>query len=276
VLHQACYQLSRWLADGHDVWVSVNVSPRELHAPEYVVQVAEALRAHHVPPQRLVLEVTEHAVATDLDELIRRLTALRLTGVRIALDDFGAGYSSLGQLRRLPIDILKIDHSLVAEHEPVRPVGRDGPAFAPMVDIVMRLGHQLGLEVIAEGVTNPTELAAVVAAGCRFGQGALFGWGVPAEHLEAMLEAATSPGARPTPLPPGPPAIQPRPAPSPLLPRLRSNPPASPPAVPAPRPPQEDFPQVGGARDATSGYDTPTSVNQNVGSVDSSREMRQA
>lgn len=177
VLHQACHQLSRWLADGHDVWVSVNVSPRELHAPEYVVQVAEALRAHHVPPQRLVLEVTEHAVATDLDELVRRLTALRRTGVRIALDDFGAGYSSLGQLRRLPIDILKIDHSLVAEHEPVRPVGTDGPAFAPMVDIVMRLGHQLGMEVIAEGVTTPTELAAVVAAGCRWGQGALFGWG---------------------------------------------------------------------------------------------------
>ncbi|MFF5178977.1 putative bifunctional diguanylate cyclase/phosphodiesterase [Micromonospora sp. NPDC000316] len=245
VLHQACYQLSRWLADGHDVWVSVNVSPRELHAPEYVVQVAEALRAHHVPPQRLVLEVTEHAVATDLDELIRRLTALRLTGVRIALDDFGAGYSSLGQLRRLPIDILKIDHSLVAEHEPVRPVGRDGPAFAPMVDIVMRLGHQLGLEVIAEGVTTPTELAAVVAAGCRFGQGALFGWGVPAEHLEAMLEAATSPGARRGPLP------APRRAP-------------------------------GGSEQATlsgggaSPADAPSSVDQHVRSVDSSREMRQA
>ena len=156
---------------------------------------------HQVPPQRLVLEVTEHAVADDLDELIRRLTALRRTGVRIALDDFGAGYSSLGQLRRLPIDILKIDHSLVAEHEPVRPVGQDGPAFAPMVDVVMRLGHQLGLEVIAEGVTNPTELAAVVAAGCRFGQGQLFGWGVPAEHLEAMLEAATSPASRPVPVP---------------------------------------------------------------------------
>ncbi|GAA0366842.1 bifunctional diguanylate cyclase/phosphodiesterase [Micromonospora gifhornensis] len=211
VLHEACRQLSRWLAEGHDVWVSVNVSPRELHAPAYVVQVAEALRTHHVPPQRLVLEVTEHAVATDLDELIRRLTALRRTGVRIALDDFGAGYSSLGQLRRLPIDILKIDHGLVAEHEPVRPVGRDGPAFAPMVDIVMRLGHQFGLEVIAEGVTTPTELAAVVAAGCRFGQGALFGWGVPAEHLEAMLEAATSPGARPA--RPGSPASGPTPAP---------------------------------------------------------------
>ena len=81
--------------------MSVNVSPtRAARRRSTSVQVAEALRAHHVPPQRLVLEVTEHAVATDLDELIRRLTALRLTGVRIALDDFGAGYSSLGQLRR--------------------------------------------------------------------------------------------------------------------------------------------------------------------------------
>lgn len=190
VLHQACHQLSLWLADGHDVWVSVNVSPRELHAPEYVVQVAEALRAHRVPPQRLVLEVTEHAVATDLDELIKRLDALRMTGVRIALDDFGAGYSSLGQLRRLPLDILKIDHSLVTDPEPrSEPGDANAVAAAPMVDVVMRLGHRLGLEVIAEGVTSPAELAAVVAAGCRFGQGELFGWGVPAEHLAARLAA---------------------------------------------------------------------------------------
>jgi diguanylate cyclase len=196
VLHQACHQLSIWLADGHDVWVSVNVSPRELHAPAYVTQVAEALRAHRVPPQRLVLEVTEHAVATDLDELIRRLAALRATGVRIALDDFGAGYSSLGQLRRLPIDILKIDHSLVAEPEPAFPAGGEGAPIAPLVDVVMRLGHRLGLEVVAEGVTSQSEFAAVVEAGCRFGQGQLFGWGVPAEHFEALLDAATSPLTR--------------------------------------------------------------------------------
>ncbi|MEO3779192.1 EAL domain-containing protein [Micromonospora sp. B11E3] len=324
VLHQACWQLSRWLADGHDVWVSVNVSPRELHAPEYVVQVADALRAHHVPPQRLVLEVTEHAVATDLDELIRRLTALRRTGVRIALDDFGAGYSSLGQLRRLPIDILKIDHSLVAEHEPVRPADAEGPAFAPMVDIVMRLGHQLGLQVIAEGVTTPAELAAVVAAGCRFGQGALFGWGVPAEHLEAMLEAATSAGARPAPAvtPPGSAvtsatsaagsavtsatsaagsavtsatsaagsavtsatsaagsavtsdtsaagsAVTSATAPSAASRRLSP--------APTQRPAEEPSAQLGAGVDGASPGGAPTSVNQNMGSVDSSREMRQA
>ncbi|MFB9234209.1 putative bifunctional diguanylate cyclase/phosphodiesterase [Plantactinospora siamensis] len=238
VLHRACHQLSRWLADGHDVWVSVNVSPRELHSAEYVRQVAEALRKHGVPAQRLVLEVTEHAVATDLDELIRRLAALRRTGVRIALDDFGAGYSSLGQLRRLPIDILKIDHSLVTDPDPEPDGGVRSVAAVGMVDLVMRLGHRLGLEVIAEGVTTPGELAAVVGAGCRFGQGLLFGWGVPAEHLEARLEAAA-----------GPPGAGP-PVPMPPVPPQRSGGPA----------------RVVG----------PTPAVQDVRSVDSAREMRQA
>jgi diguanylate cyclase len=243
VLHQACHQLSRWLSDGHDVWVSVNVSPRELHNPDYVEQVEKALRAHRVPPQRLVLEVTEQAVATDIDELIRRLRALRATGVRIALDDFGSGYSSLGQLRRLPIDILKIDHSLVAECPEV--IARGESPGAPMVDVVVRLGHQLGLEVIAEGVTNQRELAAVVEAGCRFGQGQLFGWGVPAEHLEAMLEAATSPGARLPAAPASPAALQavlpPPPPPPPLPPAaLQAVVPASPP--PAALPPGDQIP----------------------------------
>ncbi|HET9519318.1 MAG TPA: EAL domain-containing protein, partial [Actinoplanes sp.] len=190
VLHQACRQLSLWLAAGHDVWVSVNLSPKELHAADYAGLVAGVLRLHQVPPQRLVLEVTEHAVATDMEELISRLTELRATGVRIALDDFGAGYSSLGQLRNLPVDILKIDHSLVAE-----PKSRTGTA-APLVDVVVRLGHRLGLEVLAEGIGTQSQRAVVEEAGCRLGQGSLFGWGVPADHLEALLITARSYGAR--------------------------------------------------------------------------------
>jgi diguanylate cyclase (GGDEF)-like protein len=174
VLHQACHQLSRWLGEGHDVWVSVNVSPRELHRACYVEQVKEALRAHRVPPQRLVLEVTEHAVATDLDEMIRQLRGVRETGVRIALDDFGAGYSSLGQLRNLPIDILKIDHSLVVE---------------PMMRVIVELGHQFGLEVIAEGIEEQHQMTMVVKTGCRLGQGYLAGRPVLAEHFEARLQS---------------------------------------------------------------------------------------
>ncbi|GAA3340063.1 hypothetical protein GCM10020358_26220 [Amorphoplanes nipponensis] len=194
VLDQACRQLAQWLAGGHDVWVSVNMSPKELHAADYAAQVAEVLQRYRVPPQRLVLEVTEHAVATDMDELIRRLCELRSTGVRIALDDFGAGYSSLGQLRNLPVDILKIDHALVAE-----PESRTGTA-APLVDVVVRLGHRLGLEVLAEGIGTPAQRAVVEEAGCRLGQGSLFGWGVPAEHLQAQLETVRSSGARPVPV----------------------------------------------------------------------------
>jgi predicted signal transduction protein with EAL and GGDEF domain len=202
VLERATRQLSEWLLAGHDVWVSVNLSPKELHAADYAGQVADVLAEHGVPPQRLVLEVTEHAVATDMEELVSRLTELRATGVRIALDDFGAGYSSLGQLRTLPVDILKIDHALVAE-----PESRTGNA-APLVDVVVRLGHRLGLEVLAEGIEKPAQREAVEEAGCRLGQGSLFGWGVPAEHLEAQLRSLRlqkrpAPAQRATPTPGG-------------------------------------------------------------------------
>ncbi len=182
VLHQACHQLSRWIAEGHDPWISVNISIRELHLPDYVGQVVEVLRAHRVPPRQLVLEVTEHAVALDLDEVVDRLAELRAVGIRIALDDFGAGYSSLGQLRRLPIDIVKIDKGLVVEpaREPTRPA-------APLVGVVVGLGRQLGLEVVAEGVSERSQQEIVMAAGCRLVQGELFGRAMPAEHVELLL-----------------------------------------------------------------------------------------
>lgn len=173
VLNQACRQLSQWTGYGFDVWVSVNVSARELHSEEYVSRVREVLRAHHVPPQRLVLEVTEHDVAVDLEEFKRVLESLRSLGVRIALDDFGAGYSSLGQLRQIPVDILKIDQKLVADQD--------------LVDVASRIGQRLGLQVIAEGIDDPAHRRMAEEAGCPFGQGFLFGRPVPAEHLEAML-----------------------------------------------------------------------------------------
>lgn len=182
VLHQACHQLSRWQADGHDPWVSVNISVRELHLPDYVSQVVEVLRAHRVPPDRLVLEVTEHSVAMDLVEVVDRLAALRAEGIRIALDDLGAGYSSLGQLGTLPVDLVKIDKHLVIEpaREPARPA-------APLVQAVVTLGHQLDLEVVAEGVTSQAQREIVEAAGCRLVQGDFFGAPMPAEHVEALL-----------------------------------------------------------------------------------------
>jgi diguanylate cyclase (GGDEF)-like protein len=253
VLEQACRQLAEWLAKGHDLWVSVNLSPKELHAADYAGQVADVLSTYGVPPQRLVLEVTEHAVATDMEELISRLAELRATGVRIALDDFGAGYSSLGQLRTLPVDILKIDHALVAE-----PESRTGTA-APLVDVVVRLGHRLGLEVLAEGIGTPAQRAVVEEAGCRLGQGSLFGWGVPAEHLEAQLQTLRSGGTRPLPLPRSAPPIDAAPRSQVVMlgPGMRQ--------LRALLPTDPAFEPRAGDRPG----------DQNVGSVDSPREMGQ-
>ncbi|MCW2640530.1 MAG: GGDEF-domain containing protein [Dactylosporangium sp.] len=184
VLHEACHQLSRWIADGHDVYLTVNVSPRELHTPEYATQVAELLRGHRVPPERLVIEVTEHAVAQDVQQLVDRLTALRAAGVRVALDDFGSGYSSLGQLRTLPVDILKIDRTLIAPPE------AGSVRFAPpLADVVVQLGNRLGLDVVAEGITDEGQRRDLEEAGCRYAQGDLFGRPMPAERVEALFGA---------------------------------------------------------------------------------------
>jgi diguanylate cyclase (GGDEF)-like protein len=181
VLHEACHQLSRWIADGHEINLSVNVSVRELHTPEYAVQVAEVLRRHRVPAQRLVIEVTEHAVALDVQQLVDRLTALRAAGVRVALDDFGSGYSSLGQLRSLPVDILKIDRALVATP------GSAARFTPPLADVVVQLGNRLGLDVVAEGITSEAQRRILEEAGCKFAQGDLFGRPMPAERVEVLF-----------------------------------------------------------------------------------------
>jgi EAL domain-containing protein (putative c-di-GMP-specific phosphodiesterase class I) len=181
-MHRACHQLSRWIADGHDLWLAVNVSVRELRAPRFADSVAEVLRAHRVAPQRLVIEVTEQSVARDVAELTAPLRALRALGVRIALDDFGAGYSSLGQLRHLPVDILKIDRGLVVESDEP-----GDPRVSPLVEVVVRLADRLGLLVIAEGVEDEAQRVMIEAAGCRFAQGFLFGQALPAERIEALL-----------------------------------------------------------------------------------------
>ena len=130
------------------------------------------LRRGRLPPGRLVIEVTEHAVAEDLAQVIGLLTALRDAGVRVALDDFGAGYSSLAHLRALPVDILKIDRQLLESE---------------IIDVVVRFGQRLGLEVVAEGVTEADQLRVLEDAGCTYAQGLLLGRSMPAERVETLF-----------------------------------------------------------------------------------------
>ncbi|WP_433217815.1 putative bifunctional diguanylate cyclase/phosphodiesterase [Dactylosporangium sp. CS-047395] len=186
VLHKACRQLSRWRRDGRDLWISVNVSARQLAAEGWLRTVATAIDTHDVPAESLVVEVTEAALPDDT-LAVEQLAGLRALGVRTALDHFGTGPTALAHLRRLPIDVLKIDQSLFNE-----PAGRRGPA-TPIVDVVVALARRLGIDVIACGLETESHVDVVRAAGCPLGQGFVLSQPDHAEHVEAYLERHRAP-----------------------------------------------------------------------------------
>jgi len=167
--------LSGWIKAGHDVRMSINVSARQVEAELFVRQIQNTLVYHGVPASALVLEITEHQLVRDVEASHKELARLRALGVRISLDDFGTGYSSLAYLPRLPLDSLKIDRSLVSR------VG--GPRDT--VPSVLRLGRDLSLSVVAEGVETVEQLVLLRNSGCTLGQGHLFS---PALELEAATE----------------------------------------------------------------------------------------
>ncbi|QSB06404.1 EAL domain-containing protein [Natronoglycomyces albus] len=177
-VRQVSAQLGQWKADQHSAWISINVSVRDLHTSRFATAVNQALIEQGVPASRLVIEVTEHDFSNHMETLIAQLSALRGTGVRIAMDDFGSGYSSLGQLHRLPIDILKIDRDIISE---------DSGAPAPLAEITVQLGRQLGMEVIGEGVESVRQLRTLEKAKCPMVQGYYFARPMPAEELQRLL-----------------------------------------------------------------------------------------
>jgi EAL domain-containing protein (putative c-di-GMP-specific phosphodiesterase class I) len=179
VLEEACRQLVEWDSLRY---ISVNLSPRQLQEPTLVHDVLSILRRTGVAPSSLVLEVTESAIVDQA--AIAILATLRGHGIRIAVDDFGTGYSSLHYLTRLPVDILKIDRSFVAELNGT-------PEGAAITDAVIRLSHVLHLTTIAEGIETPEQAAELQALGCDIAQGFLFARPTAAADLNfADLEYA--------------------------------------------------------------------------------------
>jgi EAL domain-containing protein (putative c-di-GMP-specific phosphodiesterase class I) len=187
MLDRACRQLSGWLRDGYELWLAVNLAGRQLAAPTLVDLVRVALESHQVPADRLVVEITEAGLGANTQLAIAQLAGLRALGVRTALAGFGTGATPLAHLRRLPVDVLKVDRVMFCG-----PAGRAGTA-TPIMDVVVGLGRRLGLQVVAEGLEAATHLDVVRAAGCRYGQGYLFGQPAPAEHFEAFLEGSRAP-----------------------------------------------------------------------------------
>jgi diguanylate cyclase (GGDEF)-like protein/PAS domain S-box-containing protein len=186
VVHRVCRLLSTWRHDGRDLWIALHLARRQLAASSVASIVRSALELHQVPAERLLLEVAESALGSDTDHAVEQLTALRTLGVRTALTRFGTGTTPMTYLRKLPVDLLKVDRSTFAE-----PVARTAPA-PPSLDVIVGLSRRLGLEVMAGGLEAEAHLDVVRTAGCRYGQGYLFGRPVPAEHLEAFLESHRS------------------------------------------------------------------------------------
>ncbi|MGC4806485.1 putative bifunctional diguanylate cyclase/phosphodiesterase [Micromonospora sp. DT233] len=180
ILDQALIAADSWRAAGFDLAVAVNVSPRSLLDPRFPGAVLARLRAHDLPPDRLVLELTETLTLSQLDVVDRVLTRLRDEGIRLALDDFGTGYSSLSLLSRIPVHELKIDRSFVS-------VMDTSAEAAAVIRSTLDLGRSLGLTVVAEGVESEPQRRALWEAGCVSGQGHLFGRPVPAGTLLSAL-----------------------------------------------------------------------------------------
>ncbi|WP_435686234.1 GGDEF/EAL domain-containing response regulator [Sedimenticola selenatireducens] len=183
VLRTACRLIARWsdseLAGslGH---VAVNVSPWQFRQPDFPGQVERILADTGADPGRLGLELTEGVVIDNVADTVEKMASFKLLGVKISVDDFGTGYSSLAYLKRLPLDILKIDRSFVEE------VTED-ESNAAIVDTVIAIADHLGLEVIAEGVETQGQLEFLQAKGCGQYQGYYFSKPLPVEQFEAYV-----------------------------------------------------------------------------------------
>lgn len=184
VLETACAQLKAWEADPltRDLQLAVNVSARQFHQPDFVEQVRQTLRIHAFTPGLLKLELTESLVLGNIDDTIVKMQALREVGVSFSMDDFGTGYSSLSYLTQLPLDQLKIDRSFV------RNIGVKH-SDAVIIQTIIGMAHNLGMEVIAEGVETENQRAFLEQHGCALCQGYLFGRPVPIETFEARLKS---------------------------------------------------------------------------------------
>ena len=206
VLHRALDDLQMIDPDG-TLSIAVNISARNLASRDLPGQVLDALKHAAVSPHRLILEVTETAILADPTRAASVLGSLAKIGVRISLDDFGRGQTSLSYLSTLPLDELKIDRSFVADM-------LQRPAHAAIVRSMIDLGHNLGLHVVAEGIETVDVLSALTRAGCDLGQGYLIARPLTLDHLCLRLAHAADVPHPAVAVDPVPPPATPVPAPA--------------------------------------------------------------
>jgi len=186
VLDTACAQLKLWAAQvtTRDLQLAVNVSARQFRQPGFVAQVTQVIARHAIDPARLKLELTESVVLENVTDTVTKMNALRALGIAFSMDDFGTGFSSMAYLTQLPLNQLKIDQSFV------RNIGIKA-SDAIIVQTIIGMAHNLGIEVIAEGVETEAQRAFLEQHGCPACQGYLFSKPVPLEQFEALLSRQT-------------------------------------------------------------------------------------
>jgi EAL domain-containing protein (putative c-di-GMP-specific phosphodiesterase class I) len=185
VLEALCRQRLAWQAAGLDPEVTFNVSPRELRRTVFAEHLRARLGAHGLDPSRVTVEVTESAAMGDHGVTEPVLRDLAGAGFKVAIDDFGAGYSSLSRLRDLPVQLLKIDRSFLRDVP-------DRPEATAVVTAILELASALGMETVAEGVETAKQRDFLIARGCTLAQGFLLGRPVPARDLEPLIRRAAA------------------------------------------------------------------------------------
>ena len=177
VINSACSQFRNWLkVIPFGAGIAVNISVRQLMAPRFVKNVKHWLEMAELDPEYLELEITESTILENTEETIKKLKQLRSMGIKIAIDDFGVGYSSFSYLRRLPVNILKIDRSFV--HDVV-----EHTSSAAIIDGMIQLAHNLNLTIVAEGVENDAQACFLREHGCDVLQGNFISEPVPPENF---------------------------------------------------------------------------------------------
>jgi diguanylate cyclase (GGDEF)-like protein/PAS domain S-box-containing protein len=185
VIEALAAQIGEWQAAGIEPLVSFNVSPRELHRPDFASELGERLRVAGVDPALLTMELTETATLREPERIGPLLRDLRALGLRLAIDDFGAGWSSLSRLRLLPVQTLKIDRSFMREIP-------ENPEAGAIVRAVIALSDALGMTTVAEGVELPVQQHFLAAQGCPLSQGRLFGDALPPAEMTERLRAESA------------------------------------------------------------------------------------
>ena len=185
VQKSALHRGAHWRTLGHDLTVSINCSSAQIERPDFLQLVESLCEETGFPLERLQIELTEQTLVRHVERAAANIQALRSKGVKVAIDDFGMGYSSLNYLRQFPVDVLKVDQTFIQEIQ----TESDAKAGVSLADAIIAMAKGLGLNVIGEGVERPAQLAYLYQQGCDQAQGYLFGMpGDEQEVLSALAE----------------------------------------------------------------------------------------